>query len=611
MGWKDDEAVSGTVEGSAPEVEASAPWETDEAITGRRNAPKKATPEVAPEKGGGSPVRQAAMAVRQPTPENKEGAPSDKPEKQRNWSDVPLEALKNLPESAGNFVSALVQPVLHPKDTANAVISVLDGLGSKISRPGDLRRAGDPEPTAAELDERKKREAGLDAVTDFFVERYGSEEGLKNALATDPVGVAADISTLLTGGGAALARAPGAVGRVGAVAAKVGATVDPLAQTGNAIKATGKLAGQHIVEPAVSNALGVTTGAGAESVRAAARAGAEGGEAAKAFTDNMRGRVPIEEIVDTAKSALEGIRKERAEAYNAGKADLSKDKTVLDFDDIDAKVAKASEIGTYKGQTTEPKAVAITKEMTDSIDAWKQLDPAEFHTPEGLDALKRRLGNIRDAAPERTPERVAADRIYRAVRDEIADQAPGYAKMMEDYSVATDRLKEISRTFSLGERATRETAARKLQSATRDGAQTSWKGRGELLDELSKREPTLPYSIAGQSLNALAPRGIIGRGGAIATAAGAVADPVGTVARLMAFSPRIVGETVYFGGKAAGKINEVADAFGVSAEAVRLAAIGAYQTGRIREITSSEIADHVMKAGSVGEAIRAAEESVQ
>lgn len=497
-------------------------------------------------------------------------APAPAPKEGRSWSDVPGEAFRNLPASAGNFVGALVQPILHPYDTAKSLVALGDAVGSKISRPGNLLRVGDPEPTPEELKARAARELPADAVAQFFSDRYGSVEGLKNTLATDPVGAAADAATVLTGGSMLPTRIAPALGRAGAM-------IDPVTQTGNALKLGGRA-----VEPVVSNVLGGTTGAGPEAVRAAGRAGMEGGEAAQAFTQNMRGNVPIEEIVDTAKSALEQIRQERANAYKAGKADLSKDRTILDFNDIDGKVAKASEVGTFKGQTTEPKAVAITQEMTDSINAWKQLDPAEFHTPEGLDALKRRLGNIRDATPERSPERVAADRIYRAVRDEVAAQAPGYAKMMEDYAQSSEKIKEVSKTFSLGEKATGDTAARKLQSATRDGAQTSWRKRGELLDELAQYEPTLPYAISGQAMNALAPRGLVGRGGAMAIGTGATVNPL-NLAMIPAFSPRLVGEATYGAGRAA-------NALAVDPALARAVLQGQFQAGRADQIRSRALA---------------------
>lgn len=536
---------------------------------------------AAPTAAKPSPVG-AAMSVNNPPPQVQPGPPTaQQPTPTRSWADVPGEALSNLPASAGNFLSAVVHPFIHPVDTGNALYDLGRGVVSKLSpeektfTPGGT---GKPKfqivPQSPEALKRKAEiEAPADAVGAFFADRYGSVEGIKNTLATDPVGAMADASTVLTGGATLPVKGAQTVGKVGAI-------LDPLTQTGNALKLAGKG-----VEKVGSNVVGMTTGAGPESIRAAGRAGREGGEAAKAFTENMRGDVPIENIVDLAKSGLEKIRQERADAYKAGKADLSKDKTILDFNDIDAKVAKASEVGTYKGQTTEPKAVAISKEMTDSIEAWKKLDPAEYHTPEGLDALKRTIGNIRDSTQHGTPERVAADRIYRAVREEVAAQAPGYAKMMEDYAKSSEKIKEVTKTFSLGERATGDTAARKLQSATRDGAQTSWRKRGELLNELGTHEPTLPYAIAGQATNALMPRGLVARGGGMMAGGALVTNPLNALA-LPAFSPRIVGEVVYMGGKAVGAVDDVAKALGIDAATLRSMGQGSFQYGRADDVTS-------------------------
>lgn len=515
--------------------------------------------------------------------------PQAAPQQGRTWGNVLGEAVTNIPESAGHFAAATVQPVLHPVDTGNALLALGKGVASKaMPEEKTFTPGGTGKPkfravvqTPDALKRKAETEAPADAVGAFFADRYGSVDGFKNALATDPVGVAADVATVLTMGGGMLVRAPGVIGQGAQIIQRAGAAIDPLTQTGNVLKLAGKG-----VEKVASNALGMTTGAGPESIRAAGRAGREGGAAAEAFTENMRGNVPIETIVDLAKSGLEKIRKERADAYKAGKADLSKDATVLDFSSIDAAVAKGSEVGEYRGRsgtgpamTTEPKAVAITKEMTDSIDAWKKLDPAEFHTPEGLDALKRTIGNIRDSTQYGSPERVAADRIYRAVRDEVAAQAPGYSKMMEDYAKSSEKIKEVTKDFSLGERATGETAARKLQSATRDGAQTSWRKRGELLNELATHEPTLPYAIAGQATNALAPRGIVARGGSMIAAGGVLANPLNALP-LAAFSPRIVGETVYLGGKAVGGIEDVASYLGMSASSLRALGQASFQAGR-------------------------------
>lgn len=539
---------------------------SDADIVGHLTAPPKdETPKPEPRQPiAASAVSQGGfpMTVARPA-ENPPAAPSGPTLKP--WADLP----GNIPESAGNFVNALVQPIIHPVDTAKAVGSMVSGFINKTGRPGNLLREGDPEPTPAELEQRAKVEGPADAVAQYFKDRYGGGTNLRNTLITDPVGTAADVATVLSGGSLL-------PGKAGQVAGTVSRAVDPV----NALVQVPKAAAK-VVEPVVSNVLGTTTGAGAESVRAAGRAGREGGENATAFRENMRGQVPVTDVVETAKDAVAQMRAERSKAYKEGMADLSKDKTVMEFTPIDNAVDKAANVGSFKGQTVEPKAQQLVEEMRASVNEWKALDPAEYHTPEGIDALKRRLGNIRDATQPNTPERVAADRIYKAVRDQIADQAPGYSKMMEAYQQASDKLNETTRTLSLGERASGDTAARKLLSSTRNNVQTNYGGRQKLIDALGEIEPTLPYQIAGQGMNALAPRGLVAR----LTAMGFLSptNALITAPLLPAFSPRAVGEATYYAGKGAGMADNALALMRVNEANVRRAGRGAYQAGRLKE----------------------------
>lgn len=510
----------------------------------------------------------AAMSMNNPPLPAPGPRPAEPASPGKPWADVPGEALRNLPASAGNFLSALVHPILHPIDTANALGGIAAGVINKTGRPGDLRREWDPEPTPQEIDKRAAIEAPANAVGKFFADRYGTVEGFKNALATDPVGVAADAATVLSGGSAL-------PGRAGSMIGTAARAIDPVTQGINALKVTGNLTGKT-VEKLTSNALGATTGAGAVSVRAAGRAGREGGETAATFRQNMRGQVPVSDVVDTAKDALAQMRAERGSAYRAGMADLSKDKTVMEFAPIDTAVDKAAQVGSFKGVTVEPRAQAIVAEMRETVEQWKQLDPIEYHTPEGIDALKRTLANIRDATQFHTPERVAADRIYKAVRDEIVEQAPGYSKIMEAYQQASDKLNETTRTLSLGEKASGDTAARKLLSATRNNVQTNYGQRQRLINALAEIEPSLPYQIAGQGMNALLPRGLVARLAAMSSA------PVNALA-LPVFSPRLVGEAAYYAGRGTGIAERGANALRITERNIRRTGRGAYQAGRQQE----------------------------
>ena len=65
---------------------------------------------------------------------------------------------------------------------------------------------------------------------------------------------------------------------------------------------------------------GLTTGVGGKPIGQAAKAGFVGGEAATAFRDNMRGAIPMEDVITDAKSALNEIKKTRSAAYNTAPA---------------------------------------------------------------------------------------------------------------------------------------------------------------------------------------------------------------------------------------------------------------------------------------------------
>lgn len=116
-----------------------------------------------------------------------------------SWSDVPLEALKNTPQSAGNFLSGIYQAVRHPLDTSKALLDVAAG-GLRNIAPEQIQKSIDQIDWNPEATQQASRAAN--AVGSFYKNRYGSEKGIKNALATDPIGVASDLSTVLSGGAA-------------------------------------------------------------------------------------------------------------------------------------------------------------------------------------------------------------------------------------------------------------------------------------------------------------------------------------------------------------------------------------------------------------------------
>lgn len=143
----------------------------------------------------------------------------------RSWAEVPGEAISNLLPSIGNQIKGIAQAVVHPLDTARSMRNVVQGASRDIDAAIDPS-LGKFEATHVPLSQQTQRQ--WDAAKKFYGDRYGTAEGFKNALATDPAGVMADAATVLSGGELAGVRAPGAMGSVARAAGKVGRDINPL-----------------------------------------------------------------------------------------------------------------------------------------------------------------------------------------------------------------------------------------------------------------------------------------------------------------------------------------------------------------------------------------------
>lgn len=449
---------------------------------------------------------------------------------QMTWGQAVAQGLTNIPSSTANIFKGIYESVTSPVQTARNVLDVAAG-GLQNVLPERLVQAVGEEPVS-----RQK----ASAVGQFYKDRYGSEEGLKRAVAQDPAGVAADAATILMAGGGAAARIPG-LNQAGQAVSNVGRAIDPvnlaIRGTGAAVRGGGRL---------VSEVAGLQSGAGGQAVREAFRAGQAGGQAGQAFRQSMRGQSDMMDIIDQAKQSVAQMGIEKSTAYRAGMSGVSKDKTVLSFKGIDNVLDNAVKSVTFKGQIKAPSAADALQRVQSEIANWKNLDPAEFHTPEGLDALKQRIGDIRESIPlqESNARRVVGN-VYNAVKNEIAMQAPTYSKTMADYSKATEAIREIERTLSLGEKAAPDTALRKLQSVMRNNVNTNYGRRTELAQQLDSQGTMIP-AIAGQALSEFTPRGIQRLAAAPASlAAGATVGLPAAAGAAALSSPRIIGETAY------------------------------------------------------------------
>lgn len=163
---------------------------------------------------------RAQQQQQQPTPDSVPGP-------RRAWSDVPGEALANLPSSAAKFAGGLYEAVTSPVQTAKGLLDIGAGALQNITPQvvKDFVNRFETNPEAAQ-----RAVATANAVGGEYAKRYGSIEGFKEALATDPVGVASDFSTLLTGGAAATGKVAPTVSKALGTAATYTNPAAPIAK---------------------------------------------------------------------------------------------------------------------------------------------------------------------------------------------------------------------------------------------------------------------------------------------------------------------------------------------------------------------------------------------
>ena len=478
-----------------------------------------------------------------------DGTPAvDEPTGRYIWNTV-----TNIPKSAVNMLSGIGSAIMHPIDTAENVGKLVIGEGEALT--GKLASAINPSLTSAPSD----REQLANQVNSFYKERYGSAQGFKDALEKDPVGVAADLSTVLGVSGKAAK-----LGNLGKTANALSTASEMTNPVGLAIKAGGAILPK--VGNGVSNVLGSTmfTGAGGENIAMAFKSGQLGD---KTFWEHLTQEKSPSEIVDLAKQGIANIIKDRGDNYRQNMAAVAQDKTPLDMQPIKDVMAKQSEVGTFKGQVTEPSTVPIKAQLGKIIDDWDMLDPAEYHTVEGFDALKKQIGDVRDGLEFGTPERLVADRVYNSVRGEISKQSPAYGAAMEQYAKTSQELQEIQRTLSLGEKSSTDTALRKLQSVARNNANTNYGNRLDLVKALEQQggKSILP-AIAGQSLNSWTGRGFAALSPTILGGAAAGASNPALMLAAPLMMPKAVGATAYGLGKGVSLLKQAGSKTGIKAK---------------------------------------------
>ena len=466
---------------------------------------------------------------------------------------IPFSTMKMLANAPGSFkknvIDGLVEAISNPVQTAKGIADVAAG-GFYNAMPAAVQRGINAIEVNPEAQQRAIQTANL--VGQDYAKTYGTGEGFKQTVQEDPFRILSDVSMLAGGAGAGLkaANIGAKTAQAGNVLSAASNVLNPVTQAIAATKAVGKGA-----ETIGKGYLAAKSGVGMEPINQAIKAGAEGNQT---FLENMRDKVPSLQVLDDAKSNLAQMNADKMKEYRSGMVNIKNDKTVLDFAGIDNALKNAESMAYYKGKVKDQTAVNVLEDMRKKVADWKNSDPAEYHTPEGMDALKQTLyESFGKLAKEEKTAYAAGKQVYDSVKSEIGKQAPTYAQVMKGYSESSDLINEIERTLSLGDKASADTAMRKLQSLMRNNVNTNYGRRISLAQELSNAGGIdLMPALAGQAMNSELPRGFQGATNVPTAywAYGAGGWPL-AVADLFTSSPRVVGETAYKYGQMANALS--------------------------------------------------------
>ena len=464
-------------------------------------------------------------------------------------------AVSNLPGSALQFAKDVTAPIHSPIETAKGLGGLAAGVVQNRVREAKNFALGSDEPAG-------ENEKKLEALVSFIGERYGGLENIKRTVAEDPAGFLADIAGLAMGGGGLAVKAAGTAGKLGSLASKVGKVgraIDPARLASAGAKRAGRAA-----STAVSEVLGLTTGASAAPIKVAFRSGKQGGAKGKAFLESIKGNVPMDQVVEQAREAVGNMHTAKMEAYRTGLGSAFKDtaQKPIDFGKVASTADKAMGQGQFKGVNISESTSAVRTKIQSRLEQWKNLDPAEFHTVEGMDALRKSIGDVVDSAPFGTPERRLANEVYFAVRKSVEAQAPGYGKVLKGYHEASKHLKDLERGLSLGKSAATETALRKLQAVMRNDVTSAYGKRGEYAKQLTESgAANLEPTLAGQALQPWTPRALASRVGSLGTGVAGASGMISPYALplVAGASPRVVGMGAHRAGQASRPLAKLAE----------------------------------------------------
>lgn len=473
-------------------------------------------------------------AVAPPSRWQKAGTPSPEPE--LTLGQTGHQFVQNFIPSAKEAGSAFYNAVTHPWDTLSHIGQLGTGFASQAA--GALGFQQDPAQKA-------KTEQLVNAVENHYKQAYGSWKDTKHTFATDPVGALLDLSTVL--GGAGIAAKAVDLPVVANVAAKAAEITNPVSTALKIAKAPISVIGKV---GRVGQAL--ESGASMDSLARAAEAGSSKNPALRQiFKSHQSGTANPGDLIDAVQNGVDRLGDQRSAAYienmkavNQGALPTAGYRPIYDALDRNLSEITYTDPTTGMADILYPDAEKALQQIKNEVDNYSANSNG---TIESLDALKKKIGNIRDnyrGALGTSEGRVAYQKgtdMYNAVLSHINNTDPNYAKAMADYQQASDQITQMKQAF-LGNRATPDWS--KLSRILRANNNPM---KASLLSQLAEQDPRIPFMIAGQELSQGLPEGATRKALELPLmfAAGHFGSLPLAAAHLVASSPRMMGNLNY------------------------------------------------------------------
>ncbi len=415
--------------------------------------------------------------------------------------------------SMGRAITALPSALMNYEQTGQA----LSTLGKGLAGAANLYREKDPEQLRAQQE-----------ALQSIVEPYTSVAGFKKSLAEDPFEI---LSTAATPFGGGITKAGTLVGKVAP-------------KTGRLIEGVGRVA-TDIMDP-TQGALDIAkTGVGSVAEKARGIRDLSTGVPTYSYEKAFEaGKIPNEEIIGQMPSRVPGVAptpitgqmaKEAFNSFSGGTGDA------IDFSTRARNAADAvrqEAIGNWastKGALTNATKVDIPLQPAfDSINDIRARLPSRTYAmdPTALDALddverslmKRYLAPSGSAEKQlfgidqfkqdlyekakQYPQGSAANKalmsVYNGVKTSIAQVAPDYLKLMDEWQAIDDDLQNIQKSLGTGGKTAANAEMKKFMSAQRTPQGIS------LIERLGQKDPLIPFMVAGDSIHSGVARGAAG-----------------------------------------------------------------------------------------------------